>query len=151
MHRRHPDPAVRRRAHIVLLLADGRSWSFIESALYGSRRTIDRWKKRFEPGGIEPLAGKRRGRAWRNGTVGLAIGTAGLAPVNNQVGEQDLFGNALEVTEPAVADELAAGSSLVMGQAAQAVPVVLARGACLNKAEGGSGGLIRDKSMDMFR
>lgn len=91
------------------------------------------------------------GRAWRIGTVGLAIGTAGLAPVNNQVGEQDLFGNVLEVTEPAVADELAAGASLVMGQAAQGCPVVLARGAGLQQADGGSGGLIRDKTMDMFR
>jgi transposase len=62
MYRRHPDPAVRQRALIVLLLADGRSWSFIESALYCSRRTIDRWKKRFEQGGIEALTGERRGR-----------------------------------------------------------------------------------------
>jgi len=91
------------------------------------------------------------GRAWRNGTVGLAIGTAGLQPLHNQVGERDIFGNVLEVTEPAVADELAAGASLVMGQAAQACPVVLARGAALQRAESGSAGLIRDKSMDMFR
>ena len=91
------------------------------------------------------------GRAWRNGTVGLAIGTAGLEPLQNQVGEADLFGNTLEVTEPAVADELAAAASLVMGQAAQACPVVLARGAGLAVAEVGSGGLIREKSMDMFR
>ena len=62
MYRRHPDPAVRRRAHIVLLLADGRSWSLIESVLYCSRRTIDRWKKRFEQGGIEALLGEQRGR-----------------------------------------------------------------------------------------
>lgn len=62
MYRRHPDPAVRHRAHIVLLLADGRSWSWIESALYCSRRTIDRWKKRYESGGIEALTNERRGR-----------------------------------------------------------------------------------------
>lgn len=62
MYRRHPDPAVRQRAHIVLLLSDGRSWSWIESALYCSRRTMDRWKKRFELGGVEALAGVRRGR-----------------------------------------------------------------------------------------
>lgn len=91
------------------------------------------------------------GRAWRNGTVGLAIGTAGLDPLNNQVGEQDMFGNILEVTEPAVADELAAGASLLMGQAAQACPVVLARGAGLRSANTGSKALIRDRSMDMFR
>ena len=62
MYRRHPDPAVRRRVHIVLLLWDGWSWSSIESALYCSSRTIDRWKKRFEAGGVEGLLGERRGR-----------------------------------------------------------------------------------------
>ncbi len=91
------------------------------------------------------------GRAWRNGTVGLAIGTAGLEPLHNQIGDMDMFGNVLEVTEPAVADELAAGASLVMGQAAQACPVVLARGAGLKASAGGSAGLLRDKSIDMFR
>jgi coenzyme F420-0:L-glutamate ligase/coenzyme F420-1:gamma-L-glutamate ligase len=91
------------------------------------------------------------GRAWRNGTVGLAIGTAGLEPLRNQIGELDMFGNVLEVTEPAVADELAAAASLVMGQAAQGCPVVLARGAGLRSSEGGSAGLLRDKSIDMFR
>lgn len=91
------------------------------------------------------------GRAWRNGTVGLAIGTAGLEPLFNQIGGVDMFGNVLEVTEPAVADELAAGASLVMGQAAEACPVVLARGARLAPSEGGSSGLLRHKSIDMFR
>lgn len=91
------------------------------------------------------------GRAWRNGTVGIAIGTAGLDPLFNQVGEEDMFGNVLEVTEPAVADELAAAASLVMGQAAEACPVVLVRGAKLRPSSGGSGSLLRDKSLDMFR
>jgi coenzyme F420-0:L-glutamate ligase/coenzyme F420-1:gamma-L-glutamate ligase len=91
------------------------------------------------------------GRAWRNGTVGIAIGTAGFRPLFNQVGEQDMFGNILEVTEAAVADELAAAASLLMGQAAEACPVVLVRGAQLQRAELGSDSLIREKSMDMFR
>lgn len=91
------------------------------------------------------------GRAWRNGTVGIAIGTAGLDPLFNQVGEKDMFGNVLEVTEPAIADELAAAASLVMGQAAEGCPVVLARGVKLQASESGSGALLRDKSMDMFR
>ena len=91
------------------------------------------------------------GRAWRNGTVGIAIGTAGLDPLFTQIGDRDLFGNVLEVTEPAVADELAAAGSLVLGQAAEACPVVLARGASLPVAEMGSARLIRDKSQDMFR
>ena len=91
------------------------------------------------------------GRAWRNGTVGLAIGTAGLDPLRNQVGEKDLFGNVLEVTEPAVADELAAAASLVMGQAAEGCPVVLARGAGLRSSGKGSASLLRDRSIDLFR
>lgn len=91
------------------------------------------------------------GRAWRNGTVGVALGTAGLDPLFTRIGDRDLFGNILEVTEPAVADELAAAASLVMGQAAEAIPVVLARGASLPVAEQGSARLIRDRSQDMFR
>jgi coenzyme F420-0:L-glutamate ligase/coenzyme F420-1:gamma-L-glutamate ligase len=91
------------------------------------------------------------GRAWRNGTVGIAIGTAGLDPVHNQIGELDMFGRILEVTEPAVADELAAAASLLMGQAAQGLPVVLARGANLPPSAGGSGKLIRERATDMFR
>jgi coenzyme F420-0:L-glutamate ligase/coenzyme F420-1:gamma-L-glutamate ligase len=91
------------------------------------------------------------GRAWRNGTVGIAIGTAGFKPLYNQVGEQDLYGNILEVTEAAVADELAAAASLVMGQAAEACPVVLARGVDFQASSVGSRSLIRDKAQDMFR
>jgi len=91
------------------------------------------------------------GRAWRNGTVGLAIGTAGLEPLWNQVGERDMYGNVLEVTEPAVADELAAAASLVMGQAGERCPVVLARGLHLGVSTAGSASLLRDRSIDLFR
>ncbi|MEP5568358.1 MAG: coenzyme F420-0:L-glutamate ligase [Halioglobus sp.] len=106
-----------------------------------------------ELAGVRPqiIINDSAGRAWRNGTVGIAIGTAGLDPLFNQVGEQDIFGNVLEVTEPAVADELAAAASLVMGQAAEACPVVLVRGANLPEFDGGSASLLRDRSMDMFR
>ncbi|MFT4823835.1 MAG: coenzyme F420-0:L-glutamate ligase/coenzyme F420-1:gamma-L-glutamate ligase [Halioglobus sp.] len=104
--------------------------------------------------GLEPpqiIINDSAGRAWRNGTVGIAIGTAGFLPLYNQVGESDMFGNELEVTESAVADELAAAASLVMGQAAEQCPVVLVRGAQLQPGEAGSKSLIRDKAMDMFR
>jgi coenzyme F420-0:L-glutamate ligase/coenzyme F420-1:gamma-L-glutamate ligase len=103
--------------------------------------------------GVYPkiLINDSTGRAWRNGTVGIAIGTAGFDPLFNQIGETDLFGNVLEVTEAAVGDELAAAASLVMGQAAEACPLVLVRGAQLRDSAGGSNSLIRDKAMDMFR
>jgi coenzyme F420-0:L-glutamate ligase/coenzyme F420-1:gamma-L-glutamate ligase len=91
------------------------------------------------------------GRAWRNGTVGFAIGCAGIEPVHNQIGEPDLFGRLLEVTEVAVADELAAAASFVMGQAAEACPVVLVRGAQWRASEAGSRSLLRERALDMFR
>ena len=62
------------------------------------------------------------GRAWRHGTIGFALGTAGFEVVENRIGEQDMFGRILEVTEIAVADELAAAASYIMGQADEATP-----------------------------
>jgi transposase len=59
--RRAPDPALRSRAHIILLLADGHSWSLITTVLYCSSRTVSRWKGRFEHGGVEALLGLPRG------------------------------------------------------------------------------------------
>jgi len=91
------------------------------------------------------------GRAWRNGTQGFAIGTAGFEPVVDLVGETDLFGRALQATTVAVADELAAGASFMMGQAGEATPVVLVRGANLPVVETGSTALIRAREQDMFR
>ena len=91
------------------------------------------------------------GRAWRNGTMGFALGTAGFAPVENRIGQSDLYGRELEVTEVAVADELAAAASFLMGQAHEAAPVVLLRGAKLSDADCGSQSLIRDRQRDLFR
>jgi coenzyme F420-0:L-glutamate ligase/coenzyme F420-1:gamma-L-glutamate ligase len=91
------------------------------------------------------------GRAWRNGTVGMAIGCAGIEPVTDQVGDPDLFGRALEITEVAVADELAAAASFLMGQADEGCPVVLVRGAQWNASDSGHKPLLRPAEMDMFR
>jgi coenzyme F420-0:L-glutamate ligase/coenzyme F420-1:gamma-L-glutamate ligase len=91
------------------------------------------------------------GRAWRNGTQGFAIGTSGFEPVVNLIGENDLFDRPMEVTEVAVADELAAAASFLMGQAREAAPVVLIRGANLAPSNASSKSLIRAKAQDMFR
>ena len=91
------------------------------------------------------------GRAWRNGTVGMAIGTAGFEPLENLIGSEDLFKRPMEVTEVAVADELAAAASFMMGQAAEGAPVVHIRGATLKPSASGSETLIREKSKDLFR
>lgn len=91
------------------------------------------------------------GRAWRNGTMGFAIGTAGFEPLLNLIGHADRAGRKLEVTEVAVADELAAAASFLMGQADESCPVILIRGAKLHLGEFSSRSLIRDKQMDLFR
>lgn len=100
---------------------------------------------------VAVLINDTAGRAWRNGTVGFALGTAGFLPVENRIGQSDLFGRPLEVTEVAVADELAAAASFLMGQADEGAPVVWIRGAALEQAECGSRSLIRDPDHDMFR
>jgi coenzyme F420-0:L-glutamate ligase/coenzyme F420-1:gamma-L-glutamate ligase len=91
------------------------------------------------------------GRAWRNGIVGFAIGCAGFRPVVNRIGHPDLFGRKLEMTEIAVADELAAAASFVMGQADEGIPAVLVRGAQLEPSDEGMGALIRKRALDLFR
>ncbi len=91
------------------------------------------------------------GRAWRNGVIGFALGSAGLMPLENRIGTRDLFGRALEVTEVAVADELAAAASFLMGQAAEGAPVVLIRGADITRSDDGSKTLIRARAQDLFR
>ena len=68
------------------------------------------------------------GRAWRNGTVGTALGAAGLPALLDLRGAPDLFGRELRTTEVGIADEIAAAASLLMGQAGEGTPVVLLRG-----------------------
>jgi len=91
------------------------------------------------------------GRAWRNGTVGVAIGIAGLPGLEDLRGNPDLFGYTLQVTQVGVADELAAAASLMMGQAAEGTPVVHVRGFPYALREGELKELIRPKEQDLFR
>ena len=91
------------------------------------------------------------GRAWRLGTIGTAIGLAGLPGLLDLRGTPDRTGRALRVTEVGLADELAAGASLLMGQAAEGRPVVHVRGFPYRRREGNAAELIRPRHMDMFR
>ena len=91
------------------------------------------------------------GRAWRNGTVGITIGLSGLPGVVDLRGEPDLFGYRLQTTEIAAADELAAGASLLMGQADESSPVVHVRGFPYNLRESAFGELPRERESDLFR
>ena len=91
------------------------------------------------------------GRPWRNGVVGVAIGSAGIPSLESMIGAPDLFDRAMRVTEIAIADELAAAASLVMGQAAEGLPVVHIRGFHSEAAHSPASVLARPKAQDMFR
>ena len=91
------------------------------------------------------------GRAFRNGTAGAALGVAGVPTLVDLSGTPDLFGRPLRVTQVAIADELAAAASLLMGQANEGRPVVLVRGFQCHAAPGKGQDLIRVKEQDLFR
>jgi coenzyme F420-0:L-glutamate ligase / coenzyme F420-1:gamma-L-glutamate ligase len=91
------------------------------------------------------------GRAWRLGTVGMAIGLAGLPGLVDLRGEKDLFGYQLRIPQVAAADELAAAASLVMGEAAEGTPLAHVRGFSYRLREGSLAELIRPQDQDLFR
>jgi len=91
------------------------------------------------------------GRPWRNGVVGVALGAAGVPALVNRIGEQDLFGRKLKVTEVATGDEIASAASLLMGQGAEGIPAVLVRGLRMEAPAAPAASLLRDRSRDMFR
>ncbi len=93
------------------------------------------------------------GRPWRLGTVGVAIGCAGIAASLDLRGQSDLFGRRLQVTVVAHADEIASAASIVMGQANEARPVVLVRGlpSPAPAPQQPAAALIRPSEQDLFR
>ena len=93
------------------------------------------------------------GRPWRAGQTDTAIGAAGIVPLRDHRGQPDTFGNVLEVTIAAVADEIAGAADLVK-QKTTGVPVVIVRGLSdlvTDNAGPGAAALIRPAEEDMFR
>jgi coenzyme F420-0:L-glutamate ligase/coenzyme F420-1:gamma-L-glutamate ligase len=90
------------------------------------------------------------GRPWRRGLTDVAIGVSGLAPILDLIGTKDWVGRDLDVTEIAVADELAAAADLVMGKAA-GIPAALIRGYEGPRGEGRASDLVRPVDEDLFR
>ena len=91
------------------------------------------------------------GRPWRKGTVGVALGAAGLPALVDLRGRPDLFGRELLVTETGFADEIAAAAGLLMGQADEALPMVLVRGLVWSAPDRPAAFLIRPAEHDLFR
>jgi len=91
------------------------------------------------------------GRAWRNGTVGIALGVVGLEALVDLRGRPDLFGRPLRVSLVGLGDQLAAAGSLVQGEADEGTPVALVRGFDADAGNGGVAALIRSPEDDLFR
>lgn len=92
------------------------------------------------------------GRTWRRGVTDVAIGCAGVAAVVDLRGSTDALGRELQVTEVAVADELAAAAELVMGKA-RGVAAAIVRGVDPSWLRPGSvaAEIVRDPAEDLFR
>ena len=90
------------------------------------------------------------GRAWRIGQVNFAIGISGMKSIRDYRGTRDMYRRTLQVTEIAVADELASAAELVMNKADK-VPVAIVRGYKAPKGQGRIKDLIRPEEFDLFR
>jgi coenzyme F420-0:L-glutamate ligase / coenzyme F420-1:gamma-L-glutamate ligase len=90
------------------------------------------------------------GRAWRIGQVNFAIGISGMKPIQDYRGTKDMYRRTLQVTEIAVADELASAAELVMNKSDK-VPVAIIRGYNAPKGRGRIKDLIRPEEFDLFR
>jgi coenzyme F420-0:L-glutamate ligase/coenzyme F420-1:gamma-L-glutamate ligase len=91
------------------------------------------------------------GRPWRVGTVGVAIGAAGLPSLLDLRGRPDLSGRPLEVTVVGLADEIASAASLLMGQADESRPVVLIHGLAWTAPAQPAAAIVRPAAEDLFR
>lgn len=90
------------------------------------------------------------GRPFRRGTVGFAVGVAGMPPVWDRRGATDRHGRTLEATESAVADSIAAAADLVAGQADEGRPLMLVRGLRFQPSRDSAKALLRDPEDDLY-
>lgn len=130
-----PDPDV------VLLMPDDPDAS--------ARRIGDRLRAAFGFT-IPVIVCDSHGRPHRLGTVGVAVGVAGMPGVEDWRGREDLFGYKLQHTEIGLADMVASAATLVMGQAAEGVPAVLVRGLRFAPREGSAAEIIRPAHLDLY-
>ncbi|HTZ71038.1 MAG TPA: coenzyme F420-0:L-glutamate ligase [Acetobacteraceae bacterium] len=91
------------------------------------------------------------GRPWRQGVSTVAIGASGLPSLVDRRGDIDRDGRALQVTQIALADMIAAAAGLAMGEGAESIPAVLVRGLTWQAAERPAASLVRPPEEDLFR
>lgn len=110
-------------------------------------------------GALEAASGCRLGiiitdssnRPWRMGTIGSAIGCAGIRVLEDHRGGSDMFGRELKVTLINRADAIASAATLIMGETTEMTPVVIVRGLPADDADEPASSCIRPLEEDMFR
>lgn len=91
-----------------------------------------------------------QGRPFRNGAVGVAVGVTGMEPLMNLIGNKDRYGRVLKYSVEAVADEMAAAATLLMGQGDEGLPAVIIRGCSYTPGNGQISSLVRCKKDDLY-
>lgn len=115
-----------------------------------ARRIVDIVKARLGVT-VAVIVSDTFGRVWRRGLTDVAIGVAGVAGVVDLRGTEDALGRTMQVTEVAVADELAGAAELVMGKSS-GIPVAVVRGVDAGWLRASAiGELIRPPQEDLFR
>jgi len=89
-------------------------------------------------------------RPWRLGTLGYAIGSAGITVLDDRRGEADIFGRELKVTISNRADSIAAAATLIMGETSEKIPVALVRGLAAEDSAQSARDCIRPVDEDLF-
>ena len=102
--------------------------------------------------GVAPgvVIGDSLGRAWRLGTTGTALGSAGVMALFDLRGQPDMFGRPLTVSEVGLADQIASAAALAMGEAGERRPIALVRGLAAASEDSCAADLIRPREFDLF-
>lgn len=131
---------------------DGREWALLlpRDPDDSAKRIRAALCRRNGPG-LAVVINDSFGRAWRRGTVGVALGAAGIPALLDLRGRPDLFGRRLKTTQVGYADEIAAAASMLMGQADEGRPVVIVRGLRARGRPVSARKLIRPEREDLFR
>jgi coenzyme F420-0:L-glutamate ligase/coenzyme F420-1:gamma-L-glutamate ligase len=150
-----------RTHHGLTMAAAGIDGSNVETGSFlplppdpdSSAREIRAGLRRHTGRRVAVVVSDTAGRAWRHGQTDIAIGCAGLLPLDPFAGREDTYGNPLVVTAPAVADEVAAAAELAAGKLGRR-PVVIVRGLpgrLLTEDDGpGAASIIRSEEDDLF-
>ena len=103
--------------------------------------------------GVRPgvIVSDSMNRPWRLGSIGGAIGSAGIAVLDDRRGGHDIYGRELKVTLVNRADSIATAATLVMGETTEKTPVALVRGFPAEDSAQTARDIIRPLEEDMFR